>query len=161
MLIDNSDTKTNNLISLDYNGAWVDFVALTDEVSNLINNGSIDPQTTYLDSYSAYEWEWEILSWHCVNIENEQKLIYVRERVEAMKYDEDNREYNVITNSYYDWTSEAKKMSERKEAIEEKLKWCEDYELLKLQKELKELEKEWNEKISNLSCDNYISFKDL
>jgi len=78
-----------------------------------------------------------------VNPENEQKLIQVIDTVLNLEEDEYNRNYHVITNRYYDWTSEAEKMCCRITDVREETN-PEEFHL-----KMQELEAQWREVTSN------------
>lgn len=82
---------------------------LTDELSSYLRKHDISPCLTGDDTYSDYAGPEEIVHTTVRGFENEQSLLCDWVRKSYAEQDEAHRELVVVTDRYYDWTSERKR----------------------------------------------------
>lgn len=110
---------------------------LTDVVKKWIEDNRINVCSTIDDCYTR-EWNGpvEIVNTEVINPENEQKIICAWVTSDYAESDRAERQLCVTTNGYYDWTSTRTKILEK---------------LCDKDANLKELEQEWMEEVSQFS----------
>lgn len=166
VIVDSDALKTNDCenIEIDYDGSGHSIVSLEDYVTFLKGAG-VETLESYDDSYFGYTGPYEIDDYHIPNIENEQRLVYCFATEENGNAMEIEKEFGVITDRYYDWTSIAKDTLDRLYHLYNRYQ---EYGEEEFEERKKKLENEYNQKFETYKIDyptnsdyNWYSFEDL